>query len=167
MDAEMAKDARRIAHGGGTPRDGVAESSCRQAPVDVAIFGEPIVGRALALLLRGARYDTRFVSASSPGEATLLEGVHLLLLVPTPNLSAEHREALLAGLGEATAVADIPMLELVAFPERTGQRHAQVRWPCSAEQLERCIETALLARACQKDRWDSLPACGAGEWRSA
>jgi hypothetical protein len=83
-----------------------------------------------------------------------LESICLLLLAPTPGLSAERREALLAALGEATAVAGIPMLELVAFPKRAEQWHAQVPWSCSAEELERCIEAALFARPCDVD-WRS------------
>jgi hypothetical protein len=106
----------------------------------------------LARLLRGPRYDTRFVSASSLGEAASLEGVRLLLLAPTPGLSAVRRGALIAALAEVTAGADIPMLELVASPERVESRHAQMPWPCSAEQLERCIETALLARHFEENR---------------
>ena len=156
-----------MAHGGGTPQDGVAEEPRRQASVALAVCGEPVVGRALALLLRGPRYDTRFVSASSAGEVASLEGVRLLLLAPTPGLSAEGREALLAALGEATAVAGIPMLELVAFPERPKPRHTQVRWPCSADQLERCIDAALLAKGCEEERWDGSQACSTGERWSA
>jgi hypothetical protein len=152
MDAETAKDAGRMAHEGGTPRDGVAKWLSRQASVALAVCGEPVVGRALALLLRGPRYDTRFVSASAAGEVASLESVRLLLLTPTPGLGAERREALLATLRQATAVSGIPILELVACPERADRRHAQVPWPCSAAQLERCIETALLARHFEENR---------------
>jgi hypothetical protein len=152
MDAEMAEEARRTEHVDGTLREGVAEMHHRRASVALAICGEPVVGRALARLLRGPRYDTRFVSASSLGEAASLEGVRLLLLAPTPGLSAVRRGALIAALAEVTAVADIPMLEVVASPERVESRHAQMPWPCSAEQLERCIETALLARHFEENR---------------
>ena len=167
MDAEIAKEAGRTAHGGATLREGVAAMPCRQAPVAVAICGEPVVGRALALLLRGPRYDTRFVSASSLGEVDSLDGVHLLLLAPTPGLSAVRREALLAALAEVTAVADIPMLELVAFPERVEPRHAQMPWPCSAEQLERFIDAVLLARDCEEDQGEGLRAGSPGKRWSA
>jgi hypothetical protein len=167
MDAEMAKDVRKMAHGGGTPREGVVEEPRWRAPVGLAVCGEPIVGRALALVLRSPRYDTRFVSVSSSGEVTSLGNARLLLLAPTPGLSADRREALLAALGEATAVADIPMLELAAFPEQAERRHAQMLWPCSAEQLERCIEAVLLARPCEGDRRERSRAGSPGEQRSA
>jgi hypothetical protein len=152
MDAEIAEEARRTAHEGGTLREGLTDMPRRRASVALAICGEPVVGRALARLLRGPRYDTRFVSASSLDEVASLEGVRLLLLAPTPGLSAVRRGALIAALAEVTAVADIPMLELVASPERVESRHAQMPWPCSAEQLERCIETALLARHFEENR---------------
>ena len=150
----------------GTLREGVAEMHHRQAAVALAICGEPVVGRALARLLRGPRYDTRFVSASLLGETASLEGVRLLLLAPTPDLGAVRREALLAALAEVTA-AGIPMLELVAFPERAKPRHAHMSWPCSAEQLKRCIEAVLLARGCEGNRREGLRAGGPGERRSA
>ncbi len=165
MDAEIAEEARRTAHEGGTLREGLTDMPRRRASVALAICGEPVVGRALARLLRGPRYDTRFVSASSLDEVASLEGVRLLLLTPTPGLGAERREALLATLRQATAVAGIPILELVACPERADRRHAQVRWPCSAEQLERCIEAALLARLRDDDRRDGSRACSTeGRW---
>ena len=167
MDAEIAKEAGRTAHEGDTLREGLAGMPRRQASVALAICGEPVVGRALALVLRGPRYDTRFVSAFSPDEVASLEGVHLLLLTPTPGLSPIRREALLAALAEVTAVADIPMLELVASPELVEPRHAQMPWPCSAEQLERFIEAVLLARAREGDRREGLRAGSPGERRSA
>lgn len=163
----MAKEDRRTTHEGGTPRDGVAELPHRRASVTLAVCGEPVVGRALALLLRGPRYDTRFVSVSSRGEVASLEGVHLLLVAPTPGLSAVRRVALRVALGEATAAAGIPMLELVTFYERAEPRHAQVSWPCSAEQLERSIEELLLARPCEEPRWEGSWSCSSRETRSA
>ena len=156
-----------MAHGGGTPRDGVVEGPRWRVPVGLAVCGEPIVGRALALLLRSPRYDTRFVSVSPSGEVTSLESARLLLLAPTPGLSAERRGALLTALEEATTVAGIPMLELVTLAERPEPRHTQVRWPCSAAQLERCIEDALLAIPCEEDRGGGSRACSPGERWSA
>jgi hypothetical protein len=48
-----------------------------------------------------------------------LEGARLLL-PPPPGLSTERREALLAALERTTELVSIPMLELVAFPERAS-----------------------------------------------
>ena len=153
MDSDIAKDAgRRTASRSGAVQALGTENSSQQTSVAVAICGEPVVGRALALLLRSPGYDTKFVPAAWSGEAVSLEGAHLLLLAPTPGLGAKRRNALIVALEEATALAGIPMLELVAAPERMKTRHAQVPWPCSAARLERCIETALLARHFEENR---------------
>ncbi len=117
--------------------------------VFVAVSGDPVVGRALVLLLQGPRYDVRFVPASSLGEPGVLEGVGLVLLTPTWELNGEDRDALVAALKGA---AETPILELTSsFSEETrngdarvGPEHA-VPWPCSTEELERRIQAALLA----------------------
>jgi hypothetical protein len=127
----------------GTPR--------RAAPVVLAISGDPIVGRALALLLRGPRYDARFVPSPSWGELGSLEGVQLLLITPTPALSDGRREAFVASLVSRAAAASVPILELVtpAGGRRDGGAGAGpqrlVPWPCSTEELVQCIEGSLLA----------------------
>jgi hypothetical protein len=46
-------------------------------------------------------------------------------------------------------------------------RHAQMPWPCSAEQLERFIEAVLVATACEGDRREGLRAGSPGGRRSA
>ena len=120
--------------------------------VFVAVCGDPVVGRALVLLLPGSRYDARFVAASSLGEPGVLEGVGLVLLIPTWELNGEGRDALLASLRGAPGAAEVPILELTSsFSEgtrigevRAGSEHT-VPWPCSTEELERRIQAALLA----------------------
>jgi hypothetical protein len=112
-----------------------------------AICGDPVVGRTLALLLRSSHYDARFLTTSSLGERGSLEGVRLLLLTPTWELDAEHRESLLASLRGAS---EAPILELTSAA-RNGEARARpehtVPWPCSTEELERRIQAALLADA--------------------
>jgi hypothetical protein len=131
--------------------DGGAGTTRRPTPVVLAVCGDPIVGRALALLLRGPRYDARFVPSSSSGKLGSLEGVWLLLITPTPALSDERREAFVASLVSGAAVASVPILELVTPAGRTGDGGAGARpqrlvpWPCSAEELEWRIEGSLLA----------------------
>ncbi len=118
----------------------------------VAVCGDPVVGRALVLLLQGPRYDARFVPASSLGEPGALEGVGLVLLAPTWELNGEGRSALLASLRGARGAAEAPILELTSsFSEatrigevRAGSEHT-VPWPCSTEELERRIQAALFA----------------------
>ncbi len=118
----------------------------------MAVCGDPVVGRALVLLLQGPRYDVRFVPASSWGEPGALEGVELVLLAPTWELNGEGRDALLASLRGAPGAAKAPILELTSsFSE--GTRVGDVRvgpeqtvpWPCSTEELERRIQAALFA----------------------
>ena len=117
----------------------------------VAICGDPLVGRALALLLRSSLYDARFLSASSLSEPGSLEGVRLLLLTPTWELDAEGRESLLASLRGASAAAEAPILELTSTTGEARNGEARLRpehtvpWPCSTEELERRIQAALLA----------------------
>ena len=113
--------------------------------VSLAVCGDPVIGRALALVLRCSRYDARFLPLYPPGELGLLEGVQLLLLGPTPQMNAGRRESLLTSLEHEAAAAGITVLELV--PAYGGEVRAgsgyKVTWPCSVERLKRRIEEAL------------------------
>jgi hypothetical protein len=119
--------------------------------IGVAVCGDPVVGRALALLLQGPRYDVRFVPTSSLSEPGSLRGAQVVLLTPMWELNGEARDALLASLRGAPGAAEPPILELTsAFS--SGMRNGEVRvrpehtvpWPCSTEELERRIQAALL-----------------------
>jgi hypothetical protein len=118
-------------------------------PITVAVCGDPIVGRALVLLLQTYRYDARFLPASSFREPESLKGVQLLLLTPMSELSTERREALLALLRDTIGAMKITILELVTPSggtqggARDGSEHV-VLWPCSPEELKGQIETVLL-----------------------
>jgi hypothetical protein len=72
------------------------------------------------LLLRSARYEPRFVPASSLSEPGSLEGAKLLLLAPTRELSTERREACLALFRDGPCSLRVPVLELVASVETQG-----------------------------------------------
>ena len=113
--------------------------------VSLVVCSDPVIGRALALVLRGSRYDARFLPLYPPGESGSLEGVQLLLLGPAPQLSAGRREALLTLLKHEAAAAGATVLELV--PAHGGEARAgsgrKVTWPCSLEELKRRIEEAL------------------------
>ena len=129
------------------------ESTTRQGSAGLAtlaICGEPVVGQALSLLLRGSGYRARFLSATSLWEPRALQDVRLLVLTPTPKLSTEYRDALLAALRERPETAKMPILELVTTPseERPEQETGdeswyRVPWPCRIEELQRWIEAAL------------------------
>jgi hypothetical protein len=125
-------------------------------PIVVAVCGDPVVGRALVLLLRGPRHDARFVPTSSLSEPGSLEGVQLVLLAPTWELNGKGRDALLASLRGEPGVAAVPILELISSG---GARNGEVRvkpehtvpWPCSPQELERRIQAALLATPGRSD----------------
>jgi hypothetical protein len=126
-------------------RDVGTEASDRPAwaTVTVAVCGDPVVGRALALLLRSARYKARFVPVAASGEPGPLGDARVVVLVPTPGLNAGRREVLVGALREGAA--DVPVLELVACWARAERSHGVVPWPCSTEELEQRIEEALCA----------------------
>ncbi len=126
----------------------------RSGLITLAIWGDEVVGRILVLLLRSLDHKTRFLPASSLSpQPPSLEGIDLLVLTPTPELSTERREALLSSLRDTPEAATIPVLELVesgAFSEeppdgggaRSESWHA-VPWPCRIEELERRIALAV------------------------
>lgn len=138
------------------PPDRGTEVTYRPGCIALGVCGEPVVGRALVLLLRGSGYDARFLPASDFGEPGTLEGVRLLLLTPISELSTERRDTLLAFLKHAPAIAEIPILELATTS--TGIREGGaldkseyvVPWPCSTEELEQRIEAILLANSRSK-----------------
>jgi hypothetical protein len=61
-----------------------------EAKATLSICGEPIVGWALTLLLRGSGYKVRFLLAQSFWEAQALKDARLVVLTPTPQLSIER-----------------------------------------------------------------------------
>ena len=119
----------------------------------VAVCGDPVVGRALVLLLQSPRYDARFVPTSSLSQPGSLEGVQLVLLTPMWELNGEGHDALLASLRGALGAAEAPILELTSSSR--GARNGEVRvgpehtvpWPCSTEELERRIHASLEQKA--------------------
>ena len=121
--------------------------------VILSVWGDPIVGQALVLLLRGSGYEAKFVPALPSSELPLLKDIQLLLLTPTPQLSAEERETLLASLlrRNTSGTTKLRVLELVVPSEETQEgrmRNAawhEVPWPCRLETLEQHIEAAVFA----------------------
>jgi hypothetical protein len=112
----------------------------------LAICGDPVVGRALTLLLRGSGYNARFLPTTSLGA---LKDVQLLVLTPTPELSTKRHNALLAALKEATEPVEMPVLVLVTPYEERLEEEAwdklwyRVPWPCRTGELEWWVEAAL------------------------
>ena len=120
--------------------------------IALTIWGDPLVGWALVLLLRGEGHQAKFLPASPSSEPHSLEGTQLLVLTPTPQLSTKKREALLASVLE-----DIPrgtklaVLELVMVGQKIPKGRTRkdswyrVPWPCGLEKLEHHIEAAAFA----------------------
>jgi hypothetical protein len=117
----------------------------------LAICGDPVVGRLLVLLLEDSGYEVRFLPRSSLNEPEVLEGVRLLLLTPTPELSSKRREALLSSLEDIQEATGLIVLELVTPSEERRREEARgepwhlVPWPCRLPELKQRIEAALLA----------------------
>ena len=114
----------------------------------LGICGDPLVGRALTLLLRGSGYKVTYLLAQSFGELQALKDIRLLVLAPTPALSAERRSALVRSLKEISEARGMPVLELVTplvEARREEARHKSwhmVPWPCRSQELEQWIEAA-------------------------
>lgn len=120
-----------------------------RARLALTIWGEPIVGRILMVLLRSSGYEAEFLSALSSTEPFSLEGSQLLVLTPTPQSSTEKREALLASLRKTSRSTNVPVLELVTLSNESREGRTRddlwymVPWPCGIEELEQRIEEAL------------------------
>jgi hypothetical protein len=113
----------------------------------VAIVGEdPVIGKALEVLLQAAGYHARFLSEPEAGElGGLLADSQLLVVAPT--LGIEHRRDLLNVVSSPATSVKIPVLELL--PVDAGQRLRGgnvLLWPCSTEELRLAIGAALLAQ---------------------
>ena len=75
-----------------------------------------------------------------------------MLLTPTPELSTEHRKALLVSLKDMPGGAELIVVELVTPSEQRREEVERevpwhkVSWPCSISVLEQRIEAALLSK---------------------
>ena len=93
----------------------------------LAIWGDPIVGKTLVLLLRPSGYNARFLPISSLSKPESWDSVQLLLLAPTPEMSTKQREAHLATLKDETGGAkEVQVLELVTPTEEPSEGGASV-----------------------------------------
>lgn len=119
------------------------------AAIRLAVCGDPVICRALVLILRSPAYDVRYVPVVSMGVPGALAGVQVVLLAPERDF--EHRRAIL-GLVEAAKGADkVHLLELNSTfednPELCGEHtwsDSSISWPCSTEKLKRHIEAVLV-----------------------
>jgi hypothetical protein len=127
-------------------------SQRKSNPIKIAILGgDLLVGRSLAVALRGFGYDACFLHGSlSGGQADLPEEVGLVIFAP--RMSTGRRKFFLDRVRDTPARAGVLVLELVAASDasRNGRKEERVdvvSWPCTTQELARRIETALLDRA--------------------
>ena len=112
----------------------------------VAILGgNPLVGRALELLLESAGYKVRLLEEPEAFEdRDLLAGVDVLLL--GRGVSDERREEFLGAMASTLETATIPVLALSPGPEGAlAAEDRLVPWPGRVEDLAREIDAVLLA----------------------
>jgi hypothetical protein len=118
-------------------------------PATIAILGaDTVVGRALCALLEGSGYQTRPLDAYPTGIVDeLLDGAHLLLLVP--RLDEDVREAFVGAMGKSTPQkAEMPVIALsttTATEENLPEKEGVIRvpWPCETKVFVKRIEAAL------------------------
>ena len=115
----------------------------------LGVCGDPVVSRALVLILHGLDYNARSVSISSLSDSESLEDIRLLLLTPMPELSSERCKTLIASLADTGDTRRLPVLELVgASVEAQGGGVVEgfeyfVPWPCRTEDLAQRIQLIL------------------------
>ena len=116
----------------------------------------PLVGRALELLLESAGYEVHLLEAPVALEAEgSLEGVDVVLL--GRGLGDGRREDLLSALASTLETATIPILSFSPHPKGArAEEDRLVPWPCRIEDLAREIEAALEA-AEHEEPVDSSP----------
>lgn len=110
------------------------------------VYGDPVVGQALALLLQGTDYNVKFKHQSYledlSDRSELLHGTQMLILVP--GINVERREEILALLKSNSATEHILVMELGLPPEGSQARvDHYVPWPIRTEDLKRYIDVAL------------------------
>ncbi len=117
----------------------------------LAVSGDPIVCRALALLLKNPDYDVRYLPVASLGMSGTLTGVQILLLALAHDIE-RRKGGIFELLDRASNNSSVHIVELTSASEGSAERHREhnhadwkIFWPCSTEQLKRHIDTALAA----------------------
>ena len=123
-------------------------SDLRSDQATLAVSGDPIICRALVLLLRGPAYEVKYLPVASLDAPGTLAGVQVLLLALERD--AAHRGALLRGLREATDTDKVHILELAdarggrpEWPRWSRPSGRRIPWPCSTDELRQRIESTL------------------------
>jgi hypothetical protein len=134
-------------------------------PTTIAILGTDTLGEdILARLLREEGYATRLIEAHPTGlvDDELLEGVDVVLL--SPALDAEVREALLEAMRSTPKTAAIPVLPLSAALRLAllDELSASASWRSLFEELVGQIRAALAGTAASASAL-LVEGCGGGE----
>jgi hypothetical protein len=122
-----------------------------QPATTIAILGaDTVVGSALRALLEGSGYATIPLAAYTTIGIVdeLLDGAHLLLLVP--RLEEGVSEAFIGAMGKsAPQRASMPVIALCTALEEDlpEERVIRVPWPCETKVLVERIEAALSTSA--------------------
>jgi hypothetical protein len=104
--------------------------------------GDPVIGRALELLLRTAGHDARYVARNEAERATTLDGLQIVLL--GPGWDADSREVA-ESIASARCAEVLPILEMGSPPDNLPSKPERfVPWPCRIADLKRRIDAALL-----------------------
>jgi len=119
-----------------------------QPTTTIAILGaDTVVGRALCALLESSGYCALPIEAHPTGIVDeLLDGAHLLLLVP--RLDRGVREAFVGAMGKSSPQkAEVPVIVLSTAVEENPpekERVISVPWPSETKVLIERIEEVLL-----------------------
>jgi len=121
-------------------------------PIEIAILGgDLLVSRSLERQLQSVGYAACFLNRSLNGSFTneldeLLEQVRLVIF--TPRMSTERRNAFLNAVRGTPETARMPVLELVTASDTSQDGREElvdlVLWPCHIGEFKRVIEAILL-----------------------
>jgi hypothetical protein len=105
--------------------------------------GNPVVGKALQLLLSNLGYDARYMPQISFDKRDMLNGIQLLLFVGA--VHAEQRANSASSVESVRDKVDVPILKLASSTRRTQAENEKnlVAWPCRMDELKRRIDAAL------------------------
>jgi hypothetical protein len=134
----------------------VPHRSAAHTAIRMVIFeGDPLVGRALELLLRSCGYGVRYANRSSLEELGMLREIRLWLLGPGWDYASREIAAEMAGSAPAESKGSI--LE-IGLPRDGSSIRAEcyVPWPCRTEDLKQRIDAALLGEPKTKDNTHAL-----------
>jgi hypothetical protein len=134
----------------------VPERTPAPTTIRVVIFeGDPVVGRALALLLRTCGYGVRYANRRSLEELRTFREIQLWLLAPGWDYAS--REIAIEMAGSMPAEGKGSVLEIGLPCDGSSIRaECYVPWPCRTESLKQRIDTALLGEPKTKDNAHAL-----------